>query len=147
MTRIAIAGDWHGYTEAAVRGCNHAMLNGADALIHVGDFGYNFSSEFVSTISNCPFKTYFIRGNHDNTDYLKSFAVPGTYEPVEIQPNLIYMPDGSQMKFDGMNFVFFGVPTALTVAHVSLERLGGRTRSRLWTPSGTLMRPTLRLRS
>lgn len=111
MQKIAIAGDWHGITEAMLSGMRYAARHGADAVIHVGDFAFRFSAQFLSElaeqvrISGVPI--YFIRGNHDDRDYLDSFLTD-SYSPAEIVPGVFYVPDGAVVSFGNTDIAFLG---------------------------------------
>jgi hypothetical protein len=49
-TRIAIAGDWHSDTRYAVAAIDHAAKRDARVLLHMGDFGYNFTDSYLNAL-------------------------------------------------------------------------------------------------
>ena len=74
---LAIAGDWHANTEYAVRSIAEARRRGAETIVHVGDFGYLFASEFLEALDAAlgPVPLLFVEGNHEDFDLLESIAL------------------------------------------------------------------------
>lgn len=111
MQNLAIAGDWHGILNAVTRGFLYAESRRVDAIIHLGDFGYQFTDEFmahlVKMVETTDTPIFFIRGNHDNKDFLDSH-MKSPYTPVEIAPGVTYMPDGSVMDFGNTTIAALG---------------------------------------
>ena len=76
---------------------NHAKNHGYTLKIAMGDFPEVFLGEY-----KIPIPTYFIRGNHEDQEFLMTFEKkhrkenPTDYltKPIEICPNLFYVPDG-----------------------------------------------------
>lgn len=126
MHKIAIAGDWHSIFPAFTRGFYHAMALGADAIVHVGDFGYTFHPEFLDHLKKLikvmDMPIYFIRGNHDNREFLDSF-LKSPFQPVEILPGATYIPDGAVMDFGHTTIAALGGAYSIDRQH----RVAGQT--------------------
>lgn len=120
MQKIAIAGDWHAIVAAMTSGMNHAASCGADAVVHVGDFGFRYTPEFVNATAQRVRETgiplYFIRGNHDDRDYLDAL-LDNPFEPAEVAPGLIYVPDGALIPFGNTDIAFLGGAYSVDRAH------------------------------
>ena len=77
-SRTAIAGDWHADTEYAVAAIEHAAKRGATVLLHLGDFGYNFTDDYLTALDDALDRCIvlgFVDGNHENFDRLLSWPV------------------------------------------------------------------------
>lgn len=80
-SRVLIAGDWHGDKIWAKKCIEMADTLGADFILHVGDFGYNFDyAEKDGFVFNKPVQKelekydinlIWIDGNHDNHKWLQ----------------------------------------------------------------------------
>lgn len=123
--RIVFAGDWHATPEAAWAAIEHAKGIGADAIVHVGDFHFTGESRgrFMKSVNKALARydvpLYFIRGNHDNPDYLdaqeaKRGTVDGT-PFIAFSERLFYIPDGSVWEWDGVKIG--GLGGAFSVDH------------------------------
>ena len=77
--RLAIAGDWHADTAYAVAAIDHAARRDAATLLHLGDFGYNFTDQYLDALQDALSRTElllgFVDGNHENFDRLESWPV------------------------------------------------------------------------
>lgn len=69
---VALAGDWHANTDYAVEAIRHARDGGADAIVHVGDFGYRFEQPFLDALDRAlgDLELFFVDGNHEDFDWL-----------------------------------------------------------------------------
>lgn len=59
----------------ARKAIEHAKSNGADVILHVGDFGMNFEKKTFKipvqkALEEADLHLYFVGGNHENWDYL-----------------------------------------------------------------------------
>lgn len=98
--RILISGDWHANEAHAELVFSCAERNSADAIVQLGDFGYNYTDSFLKTIAGTPCPLYFIDGNHDNFDLL--------WGDLKLPPNVHYMERGSLVTFGGLRCVALG---------------------------------------
>lgn len=73
-SRIAFAGDWHGNVNWAVACVEYAAEQRAEAIMHVGDFGYDFRAKFVRDLDHAlrraAIPLLFVDGNHEDFDTL-----------------------------------------------------------------------------
>jgi Calcineurin-like phosphoesterase len=79
--RVAIAGDWHADTRRAVSAIEHAAKRNADVLVHLGDFGYDFTDEYLDALDDALRRWRlvlgFVDGNHENFDRLFTWSIAG----------------------------------------------------------------------
>jgi Calcineurin-like phosphoesterase superfamily domain len=77
--RIAFAGDWHANARWAEAAVEYASRQGADVIVHVGDFGYDFRASFVRSLdralSASGMSLLFVDGNHENFPVLLRYPV------------------------------------------------------------------------
>jgi Calcineurin-like phosphoesterase len=77
--RIAFAGDWHANSRWAVGAVEYAAERGADVIIHVGDFGYDFRAQFLRALDRAlaaaDMVLMFVDGNHENFPTLLRYPV------------------------------------------------------------------------
>lgn len=104
---FTVAGDWHANTEWAIRTLNHSQ----DTIIHVGDFGYTFSADFIGPLERALRRThkrlYFIDGNHDNHEHLA--ALPTRPDGTKwLTSRIRYLPRGLRWNWHGVNFLALG---------------------------------------
>jgi Icc-related predicted phosphoesterase len=85
----------------------HAEKHGYSLQAAVGDFPRVLSGEL-----KVPIPTYFIRGNHEDQEYLldlhrqrKDYHLR---HPVEVVKNLFYVPDGCVFELDGLRIAGWG---------------------------------------
>ena len=78
-SRIAIAGDWHADTAYGVAAIEHAAKRDATVLVQLGDFGYNFTDDYLDALDDalerCGIVLGFVDGNHENFDRLFNWPV------------------------------------------------------------------------
>ena len=119
MTRILIAGDWHGFTEQGVFALHVAKKYDCDIVFQLGDFGYweHFDDGIVylDKLNRVSKQTddipiYWIDGNHENHPLLWK-----TYEDrddedgfLQIRDNIFYCPRGNVWEWDGVRFMGMG---------------------------------------
>jgi calcineurin-like phosphoesterase family protein len=86
-----------------------AIVNGADAIFQVGDFGFCFDHYFLKPLKEAPMPVYWIPGNHDNYDFLESSgAYNGEDEMLELWPNIWHVPRVHVWDWDGRKFAACG---------------------------------------
>lgn len=112
---IAFAGDWHGNLNYANRALHHAKKNGADVVLHVGDFGYwpndNGSSGFQKAINmeaeRLDLHVLWVDGNHENHILLneKEVSEDGTRKFYE---RVWHLPRGFRWEWTGVTFMSMG---------------------------------------
>lgn len=108
MTRILLAGDWHGNTTALYRAMKIAEREACDEIIQLGDFGFEYGKPFLHRVSKAVdafgVKLSWIDGNHENFDKLDAIGAFNSTELVEIAPGVTYLPRGTvieRLSWDG----------------------------------------------
>ncbi|WP_052314090.1 metallophosphoesterase family protein [Nocardia thailandica] len=133
-SRIAVAGDWHGNQYHAARAIRYAAEQGAEAILHVGDFGYDFHPKFLGRVERVLRETRlplgFVGGNHDSYDYLDPREAERGVTAIPLRDRLYYLPRTYRWTWSGVSFL------ALGGAH-SVDR-PWRTPSREWWARETI---------
>ncbi len=85
----------------------YAERHGQSIEAAVGDFPYLLTGEMT-----VPIPTYFIKGNHEDQEFLLSLEREvGSYRlshPIEVVPNLFYVPDGCIFELEGLRIAGWG---------------------------------------
>ncbi len=109
--RVALAGDWHGNLIWGTLGIQHARELGADVIVHTGDFGYRFSSDFLTGITAAldvmGMHLLFVDGNHENHDWLLGLPI-GDDGLRRITHRIWHLPRGFRWEWDGIRFLALG---------------------------------------
>jgi hypothetical protein len=116
--RIAIAGDWHANVEHARKAIRYAKQQGAQAILHVGDTFYDMRENFDGSpnvldkvneaLEEAGLLFGWVDGNHDRNDYLQELAIEHDYQPVQLRPNIYYLPRGFRWTWCGVSFLALG---------------------------------------
>ena len=104
---ILFLGDIHGSFETLARSQEIVERVGAQAVIQVGDFGLFSSNEkdFYEIVQNFRIPTFFIDGNHDDTDrWCNVQKIQRVFENLP----LFYIPRGTVMELDNRQIAFMG---------------------------------------
>jgi hypothetical protein len=100
--RIAIAGDWHADIDYAVRAIEHAAKRDASVLIHLGDFGYNFTDDYLDSLDDALSRHRmvlgFVEGNHENFDRLFEWCV-GPDGLRHLRRRVVHLPRGFRWRW------------------------------------------------
>ena len=110
-TRIAIAGDWHADTDYAVGAIAHAAKRNATALVHLGDFGYNFTDAYLDALQGAlaaaGMVLGFVDGNHENFDTLlaRPIAADGLRY---LRERVVHLPRGFRWRWGSTRCVAVG---------------------------------------
>jgi Icc-related predicted phosphoesterase len=109
--RIAFAGDWHGNTLWGVACVEHAAERGVEAIVHVGDFGYDYSARFVGGLTNALNRAgiplLFVDGNHEDHPLLGSYPIRGNMLR-EVSEMIWHIPRGMRWQWAGLEFLGCG---------------------------------------
>lgn len=114
---IAVAGDWHRNMRWVSQLINFlATQRHITHILHVGDFGIiGNTSEYLRTLDEATSRTgvevYFVRGNHDNPDFLDSLPLDHRgFAPLSYSstPRVFYVPDGTFMTWRGKTILGIG---------------------------------------
>lgn len=111
VTRIAICGDWHADYQYAQKALRHAILQGVEAVLHVGDLeawlrnGYLRMINEICEANNVYFM--FVDGNHENHPWLNS--LPSDSDGVHrLYNRLWHLPRGFRWEWHGVRFLALG---------------------------------------
>jgi hypothetical protein len=132
-TRVAIAGDWHADTDYAVNAIRHAAKRNATVLIHLGDFGYNFTDAYLDALQRALTEAAmvlgFVDGNHENFDTL--LAAPIAADGLRyLRERVVHLPRGLRWRW--------GATRCLAVGGAySIDRFL-RIPGRSWWPQETI---------
>lgn len=111
ITKVAFAGDWHDNWKYMLNACYWAHQKGAQAIVHVGDFGFWSNGakydELNSRLEKWDMYLLFIDGNHENFPLLNSILVNDEgYR--EIRSRIIHLPRGFRWEWYGKIFTALG---------------------------------------
>jgi hypothetical protein len=110
--RLAIMGDTHGNSFYTVRAIERAAEQGADAILHVGDFAYKFDPKFMARIQRVlednGLILGFVAGNHENWDYLDKREAEYGCTAIPLRPNIFYLPRCYRWTWNGVAFLALG---------------------------------------
>jgi predicted phosphodiesterase len=114
-TRWCFVGDVHGKTMAFIEACAHAVEEGIEVLISVGDFGFfpghMRSDDFLEMVRGvlAEYGLYLIviDGNHDNHTALRALALDAGGMSV-MGPRARYAPRGHRWLTGGVRFMAAG---------------------------------------
>jgi Icc-related predicted phosphoesterase len=109
--RIAFAGDWHANIHWALSAIKYAAEQGADVIVHLGDFGYRYNAEFLRRVSKelayRGLHILFVDGNHEDFPILLRYRVHEN--GLRKLTNQIYhLPRGFRWQWDGITFLALG---------------------------------------
>jgi predicted phosphodiesterase len=105
--RVGFAGDWHGNTRFAVWAIDW-LAGRVDVLIHVGDFGLDFTREYLHTLDEvATFPILFIDGNHDDHDWLAKQPI-GDNGLRRLSGKVWHIPRGFTWEWNGVRFLGCG---------------------------------------
>jgi hypothetical protein len=116
-SKLLLAGDIHGRS-FALRACfERASVEGCDAVIQLGDFGwwphvewgFNFIEEAKEMIAEFSLPLYFLDGNHDNHPDLWRSHTSITPEGFHVlSKDFFYIPRGLRFEWSGVTFLALG---------------------------------------
>jgi hypothetical protein len=100
--RVAIAGDWHADTDYGVAAIDHAAKRDATVLLHLGDFGYNFTDAYLDGLDDALRRhgivLGFVDGNHENFDWLLTQPV-GADGLRYLRRRIVHLPRGFRWRW------------------------------------------------
>lgn len=141
--KILIAGDWHRDAHWAVETIKAAQQQGIRDLIHLGDLGafwpsdypeppsranplgsaYGFTRSLSAAVRNANLRFMFIDGNNDNHEFLA--RLPRRCGGRAEMMGLLYLPRGTRFRLGGRRFGALG-------GALSLDRAQRRSRVDWW---------------
>uniref|UniRef100_UPI003F658D44 metallophosphatase n=1 Tax=Rhodococcus opacus TaxID=37919 RepID=UPI003F658D44 len=101
--RVALAGDWHANTDYGVMAIAHARKRNADVITHLGDFGFNFTDDYLDALDHA-LATHdlilgFVDGNHENFDWLLTQPVAADGLRY-LRDRVVHLPRGFRWQWD-----------------------------------------------
>jgi len=138
--RIAIAGDWHADTDYGVAAIEHAAKRDATVLLHLGDFGYNFTDRYLdaldAALSRHAMVLGFVDGNHENFDRL--LAAPVAADGLRyLRERVVHLPRGLRWRWGQTGCLAVG-------GAYSIDRFL-RTPHKSWWPQETMTKRQARV--
>jgi len=149
MTKILVAGDWHGTTRWALAIIEIAKRENCGAIVQCGDFGiwthefngHEYLDRLNSALTEANMHLIFVRGNHENKDHLDILAKINPRSKnghVYLRSNILYSEDGTVWTWDHKKFMSVGGAVSIDKEwRLARERQAGVTRS-LWWPGEQL---------
>lgn len=109
--RIAVAGDWHGNLSWSVAAVEHAAEAGADVIVHLGDFGYEFRATFITgldrALRSAGLPLLFVDGNHECFPVLDRYPIrPSGLR--QVSDTIWHLPRGFRWTWAGLRFLACG---------------------------------------
>jgi len=118
MSKILIAGDWHGNHVWAKKIIDVAHAEGIDKMIQLGDFGVwpgKDGQEYLYILSRYlvkkNVKLYFVPGNHEDFNQIEDWEknIPKNEDGhIEVLPNLFYAGKVNKWQWEGKVFASVG---------------------------------------
>ena len=107
---VLVAGDWHGNGAWSQLCFQHAYKSGADAILHLGDFGFwtdnPWTSRYLWTVEEAAqewgIPIYWLPGNHEDYSRISEFNDPDN------RPMTTYLPRGERWTWWGKRFMALG---------------------------------------
>jgi predicted phosphodiesterase len=107
---LAVAGDWHANLHWGTGIIAMAKERGADVLVHLGDFGWQFTDYYLDGLSQAlgDMPLVFIDGNHENHDWLDAQPVDPATGLRILRHNIAHLPRGTRWEWGGVRFLAVG---------------------------------------
>lgn len=109
--KVAFAGDWHANYAWARSAIYHAAEQGAETIVHVGDYGYDFRRTYIDAVEAVLERTgltlQFVDGNHENFTWLYEIPI-GDDGRRQISARVHHLPRGYRWEWDGVRFLALG---------------------------------------
>ncbi len=134
IERVAFAGDWHMNRVWSTRAIMRAADQGAQHIVHLGDFGYTFDQVFLDEVTRALARTgtrlWFVDGNHESFPWLEQVAIDPDTGLRPLSPRIAHLPRGFRWRWGPVRFLAMGG------AH-SVDRMA-RVPGRSWWPEETI---------
>ncbi|AYB70399.1 esterase [Mycobacterium phage Moostard] len=116
--KLMLAGDWHGNLPWAFKALHYAKSEGADTILHLGDFGFwqtanprtvQFLTEVDKELKALNINLLWVDGNHEDHAFWNTFNRPGA-EPVTLSScsNITHLPRGYRWEWWGDTWMALG---------------------------------------
>lgn len=109
--RVAFAGDWHANTRWGTAAIQYAAEHGAEVVVHLGDFGYEFRAAFLDGLERALTRTglrlLFVDGNHEAFPILLRHPVhPNGLR--QLTSRVWHLPRGFRWTWGGLRWLALG---------------------------------------
>lgn len=115
MSKILVAGDWHGNARWAVSVVDRARELGIREILHLGDFGIwpdgnDYLIALHVALDKADVNLRFIDGNHEDHDTLLAWLAASGSEadPVALTSRITWLPRGHRWEQDGRTWLALG---------------------------------------
>lgn len=109
--RVAFAGDWHANTRWGIAAIQHAADRGAEVIIQLGDFGYEFRAAFLDGLDRALRRTglrlLFVDGNHEAFPTLLRYPVRDNGLR-QLTGRIWHLPRGFRWVWGGVRWLALG---------------------------------------
>jgi hypothetical protein len=109
--RVAFAGDWHANTRWAVAAVTFAAERGADVIVQLGDFGYEYRAAFLDglerALSRTGLRLLFVDGNHEDFPTLLRYPVRRNGLR-QLTSRVWHLPRGFRWVWGGVRWLALG---------------------------------------
>ena len=109
--RVAFAGDWHANTRWGIAAIQHAADRGAEVIIQLGDFGYEFRAAFLDGLERALTRTglclLFVDGNHEAFPTLLRYPVRDNGLR-QLTDRVWHLPRGFRWIWGGVRWLALG---------------------------------------
>lgn len=122
---VAVAADWHGDTEWAVRTVYQAADAGAAGVVQLGDFGLwpgngRFLVRLEQACRRLGLWLWWLPGNHEHWPTLREWeATAGAGRAFQVRPDVWYLPRGYRWTWHGRTWMALGGAVSPDRAHRS----------------------------
>lgn len=110
VSRIGLTTDWHSDNLYGIRVRKHLFEQGADILIHLGDFNLDNNKHLLDVQESLSVRNkilLLVEGNHCNIDFIESFPVDDDGVR-RITENVWHLPRGFTWEWFGVRFMALG---------------------------------------
>ncbi len=109
--RVAFAGDWHANTRWGVKAIGYAADRGADVIVHLGDFGYEFRSTYMKLLdrelARTGLRLLFVDGNHEAFPTLLRYPIRENGLR-QLTARIWHLPRGFRWNWGGSRWLALG---------------------------------------
>ncbi|AZS12200.1 metallo-phosphoesterase [Mycobacterium phage CicholasNage] len=132
--KLMMAGDWHGNLPWAFKAINYAKANGADTIVHVGDFGWwspglstnKYLEEVNRELEFANIDLLWVDGNHEHHAFWNQFNKPDSLPlTLNCYKRITHLPRGYRWEWWGETWMALG-------GAYSIDRSFGRQGETWW---------------
>lgn len=110
--KVAFCGDWHANRAFALAQIDRLDQEGVRTIVQVGDFGFDFKTNFLNDINELLSERnmilFFVDGNHENFHVLFTYPISEKTGTRHLRERVIHLPRGHRWEWDGISFLALG---------------------------------------